>query len=177
MMPDLTHTPVLETPRLILRAPRASDLPGFVAYATGARTRFVGGPRDAYAATEKFAGMIGQWVLRGFGRFILTDRDSGAALGHAGPLQMDSAQPLELTWSLWDAASEGRGLASEAAKATTAWIFDTLRPAAVHTQIHCDNAASKAIARKLGGQAMPGVQAIMGEEYMTYSFTADGVRS
>lgn len=176
MMPELTHTPVLETPRLILRAPRSSDLPGFVAYATGARTRFVGGPRDVFAATEKFAGMIGQWVLRGFGRFILTDRDSGAALGHAGPLQMDGAQPVELTWSLWDAAAEGRGLASEAAVVTTEWTFDALRLATARTQIHADNAASHAIARKLGGQPEPMMQAIMGENFTTYSFTAEGAR-
>ncbi|SDW23065.1 GNAT family N-acetyltransferase [Roseicitreum antarcticum] len=176
MMPDLTHTPVLETPQLFLRAPRASDLPALVAYATGARTRFVGGPRDVYAATEKFAGMIGQWVLRGFGRFILTDRDSGAALGHAGPLQMDTTQPLELTWSLWDAASEGRGLASEAALATTGWVFETLTPTVAHTQIHRDNTASHAIARKLGGQVDAGAPSVMGEDFTKYSFTAEGLR-
>lgn len=176
MMPELTHTPVLETPRLILRAPRASDLPGYLAYATSGRTRFVGGARDTYAATERFASMIGQWVLRGFGRFVLTDRANGAALGHAGPLQMDDAHPVELTWSLWDATAEGRGFASEAAVATTAWAFDALKLSTARTQIHADNAASHAIARKLGGQPEPTLQALMGENYTTYSFTAKGAR-
>ena len=39
-------TPVLETPRLILRAPRLADFDGFAAYQASDRARFTGGPVD-----------------------------------------------------------------------------------------------------------------------------------
>lgn len=170
MTPALAHTPVLETARLILRAPQAGDLDAFVAYATSARTRFVGGPRTPAQAAEKFAGMIGQWVLRGFGRLVLTLRGTGTPIGHAGPLQMDGAQPPELTWSLWDAAHERQGLTLEAARAIADWSFGPLGLRHATTQIHRDNTASHRIARHVGGIARPGQGTHLGPDFVQYDF-------
>ncbi|WP_283176052.1 GNAT family N-acetyltransferase [Gemmobacter sp. 24YEA27] len=143
--------PSLTSDRLVLRAPEAGDAAAFVAFATSARARFVGGAKTAAQAFEKFAGMIGQWHLRGYGRFTITDRASGAALGHAGPLHFDPAAPVDLTWSLWSAEAEGRGVASEAAQLVQAWMVADPRFTRAVTSIHRDNHASMAIARRIGG--------------------------
>jgi RimJ/RimL family protein N-acetyltransferase len=173
MTPVLAHTPVLETARLILRAPQAGDLGAFVAYATSARTRFVGGPRTAAQAVEKFAGMIGQWVLRGYGRFTIARRDTGAPIGHAGPLMMADAAMPEFTWSLWDGAQEAQGFAREAAQAMAAWAFGPLGLTQASTVIHADNTASHRIAARLGGVARPDWPAHLGADFTSYHFTKE----
>lgn len=173
MTPTLAHTPVLHTVRLTLRAPQAADLGAFMAYATSKRTRFVGGPKTPAQAAEKFAGMIGQWVLRGFGRFILTLRDTGAPIGHAGPLQMDATQPPELTWSLWDAAHERQGLTVEVARATADWSFGPLGLRHATTQIHRDNTASHRIALHIGGKAHASHGTHLGPDFVHYDFHGD----
>lgn len=173
MTPSLAHTPLLDTARLVLRAPQADDLPAFVAYATSARTRFVGGPKTAAQAVEKFAGMIGQWVLRGYGRFTLTRRDTGAPIGHAGPLMLAEATMPEFTWSLWDAEAEGQGFAMEAAQAATAWAFGPLGLTQASTIIHVDNTASHRIAARLGGVLRPDWPAHLGPEFTSYHFTKE----
>lgn len=173
MMPALAHTPVLDTQRLVLRAPQAEDLSAFVAYATSARTRFVGGPKTAVQAVEKFAGMIGQWVLRGYGRFTITRRDTGAPIGHVGPLMLAEAAMPEFTWSLWDAEAEGQGFAQEAAQAVSVWAFGPLGLTQASTIIHADNTASHRIAARLGGVMRPDWPAHFGPEFTTYHFTKE----
>ena len=170
MMPALTHIPVLETERLVLRAPQASDLNAFTCYATSARTRYVGGPVTPAGAAQKFATMIGQWVLRGFGRFTITRRDTGAPIGHAGPFQMDAEAAPELTWSLWDLRFEGQGFASEAAQATADWVFGSLCLPRATTIIHRQNLASERIAMRLGGHATDETPAEFGPDFRYWQF-------
>lgn len=155
-VPALTGTPVLETERLILRAPRASDWPAFRDYNMSDRARYVGGPKPEFAVFEKFAGYFGHWHLRGFGRLILTARDTAEPLGHVGPLQLNERHLPELTWSLWSHAAEGKGYAFEAARAINRWLFTTLAWAEAKAEIHADNHASHALARKLGGTVIEG---------------------
>ncbi len=107
----------LETPRLILRQPKGADLPAYRAYCQSARTRFTGGPYTAAQAFDKWAAMIGHWEIRGFGRLIAAERQSGRAIGHVGALQLEDDQVLEMSWTLWSDAFEGKGLAHEAARA------------------------------------------------------------
>lgn len=172
MMPALAQTPVLTTDRLTLRAPQASDLSAYLAYATSARTQYVGGPKTPAQAAEKFAGMIGQWVLRGYGRLVMVVRATGAPIGHAGPLQFDASVPPELTWSLWDGAHEGQGLTLEAARAMQSWVFGALGLSHATTIIHRDNAASHRIAAHLAGHARPAGPTALGPDFVTYDFRA-----
>jgi ribosomal-protein-alanine N-acetyltransferase len=93
---------------------------------------------------DRFFAMAGQWALRGFGRYVMTD--GGAGFGHVGVMQTDTDAPLELTWTLWDGAREGQGYATEAARAVmAAW-----RGALLIAQVAPDNAASLRVAEKLG---------------------------
>lgn len=156
MTPALPHIPVLETERLILRAPRSEDFSPFAAYCASDRTRFVGGPKPAYAAFEKLCAMIGHWALRGFGRFVITRKDDDAVLGHVGPLQLDETRDPDMTWTLWDAAHEGRGYAHEATSAVMRWMPDATGLTTARVEIHPDNLASIRLARRLGALLVPG---------------------
>ena len=86
LRPQLIGLPVLETERLILRAPIVSDWLAFRDYRASPRTAFTGGPKPEHQAAEQFASFFGHWVLRGVGRLIAGDRATGAPLGHFGPL-------------------------------------------------------------------------------------------
>ncbi|MEM7525568.1 MAG: GNAT family N-acetyltransferase, partial [Pseudomonadota bacterium] len=59
----------LETERLVLRRPAASDRAAYTAYCVGDRSGFAGGPSTAEAATKSFYALMGQWDARGYGRW------------------------------------------------------------------------------------------------------------
>ncbi|MEX0286118.1 MAG: GNAT family N-acetyltransferase [Paracoccaceae bacterium] len=140
--------PTLTTDRLQLTQPRASDLPAFRAHRASPRTDFVGGPFTPVETFGKFATMIGHWTLRGFGRYIMRLQDQ--PIGHVGPLALEDEAPVEMTWTLWDGAYEGKGFATEAARAVTRHLIGDLgwRELAVH--IMPGNDASIRVAERLG---------------------------
>lgn len=169
--PTLTGLPVLETERLILRGPQPSDWPAFRDYRASPRTAFTGGPKKEHEAAEQFASFFGHWVMRGFGRLIAEDRATGRALGHFGPMQWQHGAQVELTWSLWTEAAEGKGIATEAATAMHGWAFQTLGLASACAEVHRDNAASHAIARRLGGQVAADLRPTWMDEAVVYLFS------
>ena len=170
LRPQLTGLPVLETERLVLRAPVAADWPAFRDYRASERTVFTGGPKKEREAAEQFTSFFGHWVLRGFGRLIIEERATGLAIGHVGPMQWEDGAQAELTWSLWTAAAEGRGLATEAATAMQAWLFGPLGLRSARAEVHRDNAASHAIARRLGGRLAPDQRPVWMDEGAIYLF-------
>lgn len=141
----------LETDRLLLRRPEASDLAAYTRYCQSARSGFVGGPFRAAQAFDKFAAMIGHWNLRGFGRFVVTDCDTGRPLGHVGAIQQALEDPVEMTWTLWGGSDEGKGLAAEACRAYLAHASATLSVRTLVARVHCDNHPSRRLAERLGG--------------------------
>jgi [ribosomal protein S5]-alanine N-acetyltransferase len=172
--PQLTGLPVLETERLILRAPRASDWPAFRDYRLSPRTAYTGGVKKPHEAAEQFASFFGHWVLRGFGRLIAEDRATGQPIGHFGPMQWEDGGEVELTWSLWTADAEGRGLATEAARAMQAWTRDVAGLTSTIAAIHRDNTASHAIARRLGGTVIEGRRPAWFDHGLVYGFGLGG---
>lgn len=142
--------PTLVTARLTLRQPQAGDLPAYVAYCGSDRTRFVGGPYDAIKAFEKLAAMIGHWTLRGFGRYVIDL--AGQPIGHVGPMALDDSDHPELTWTLWDAAQEGHGYATEAAQAVAHHLLDDLHWPGLVIHIVEENGSSRRIAERLGAR-------------------------
>lgn len=140
--PALPRT--LRTQRLTLRPFGLQDLEAYVAYYTGPRTAGVGGAKPRHVVAERFHAMAGQWTLRGFGRYAM-DLD-GQAIGHVGVIQIDDSDPPEMTWTLWDAAHEGQGYATEAARA----VMDAWTGPRLLARIERDNAPSLRIAARLG---------------------------
>ncbi len=144
----MTAVPVIETRHLILRGPRAEDWPAYRAYRLSPRSTLRG--EDEALVWLLFSGFFGHWALRGFGRFIAEDRATGRPIGHAGPFFPESWPEPELTWTLWDSAHEGRGLAYEAAAAARDWAFAALGWTTAVSYIDNGNTRSEALARRLG---------------------------
>lgn len=149
----LIGTPVLHTRRLILRAPSAADVSPFAAFMESDRARFVGGPvTEPGRAWRSWAAIIGHWAMRGFGMFTVVRADTGRAIGMAGPWFPDTWPEQEIGWSIWSVEDEGKGFASEAALATRDHAFTRLGWKTAVSYIDAGNAASLALARRLGAQ-------------------------
>jgi len=148
--PELTGTPVLETERLRLRAPRLSDFEPFVSYFGSERSRFTGGPQDRNLAWRAFCHLTGHWVHRGYGFFVLEEKDTGVALGTAGPFYPEGWPEPEIGWTLWHPEAEGKGYAQEAALAARAFVYDTLGWRTAISLIVDGNTRSEALARRMG---------------------------
>lgn len=152
MIPRLSHTPVLETERLILRAPQASDFDALRPFITSDRARFVGGgaDKDIGHAWRVLAIFAGHWHLRGFGNFVAEHRAEGRPIGSVGPWFPGDWPEQELGWTIWDAADEGRGYAHEAVVAIRRHAYADLSWSTAVSYIDPRNDRSRALAQRLG---------------------------
>jgi RimJ/RimL family protein N-acetyltransferase len=144
----------LDTPRLILRQPEPGDFPAYFAYCASPRSPMGAGCPEGEAWTY-FAALFGHWQLRGFGRYVLTRRDTGAAIGHVGPHYPAGHPEPEIAWMIWDPACEGRGFAFEAAAAARDHAFRDLGWTSAVSYIDPANARSIALAERLGARLDP----------------------
>ena len=151
----LSATPTLSTERLTLRAPVAADWPAYRDYMTSDRARWTGGPKPAPEGWRAFGHLIGHWVLRGFGLFVFHLHGEDRPLGVAGPYRPEGWPETEIGWQLWSGADEGRGYATEAARATLDHARDALRWPAAVSYIRTANAASIRVAERLGATPDP----------------------
>lgn len=141
--------PTVETERLRLRAPQWSDFDAFAAFRMSDSTKHLGGACTRTQAFDKLGEIIGHWHLRGYGRWMVADKVTDAPLGVVGCFFPDDWPEPEIAWSVFEGA-EGRGIASEAARASLAFAYDTL---GWTTAISCttpDNSRSKALAIRMG---------------------------
>ena len=142
-------TPALETERLILRKPVAADFDAEAEFMASERSRFVGGPMSREMAWRAFATLLGHWDLRGYGFFAVEDKATGAFVGRVGPWYPEGWPEPEIGWSL-GAASEGRGVAREAAEAARRYVYDDLGWSTAISLIAPENGRSIALAERLG---------------------------
>ena len=141
--------PEIETPRLRLRLPKASDFPAHVAFRASERSKGVGGPFDAASSFQHLAGIIGQWHLRGYGRWMVADKDTDTPLGVVGVYHPDDWPEPEIGWSLYEHA-EGQGIAREAATATIRHVYETLGWTRIVSLVMEDNHRSVRLAEAMG---------------------------
>ena len=153
-MTAVVSIPVLETPRLRLRAPVLADFAHHAAFHASDRSRFEGGPRDRLAAWRYWAADAALWMPRGYGPFGVEDRETGEYLGEVGIFQPEGYPGPELGWFVTSAA-EGRGIAFEAAQAVMGWLRTRLGWDEVISIIHPENARSIALGLRLGGRIDP----------------------
>ncbi|MHA7871978.1 MAG: GNAT family N-acetyltransferase [Hyphococcus sp.] len=156
-----TSAPLLETPRLRLRAHRAEDFPFFRdMWADRAVTRFIGGePRSEEDTWTKFLRMIGHWRVMGFGYWAVEARESGALIGEAGFGEFKRAMTPSIKGEpelgyAFAASSHGKGYASEAAMAVVAWGDSHLPGVRMSCIIDPAHEASVRVAEKCGFSEM-----------------------
>lgn len=141
--------PTMQTGRLTLRPMRDGDFPAYAALMASPRATFMGGPYDTRAAWGLFCHDVACWALYGHGALMLDRRDTGETVGqvglNAGPLFPET----ELGWTLYD-GHEGQGFATEGAAALRDWAWGALPVDSLVSYTHPDNAASHAVARRLG---------------------------
>lgn len=149
MKPYLTEIPIIETEHLRLRAPYASDFEAFSEFRMSERASSVGGPYTRAEAYAQFGELFGHWVLRGFGRWIVADRETDEPLGLVGLWFPEGWPEPEIAWSVFK-GGEGKGIAFEAAIAAREHAFSILGWTTAISLIVDDNPRSYALARRLG---------------------------
>jgi RimJ/RimL family protein N-acetyltransferase len=142
----------IATPRLLLRVPRAADLDPWAEMMTDEEVaRFIGGVTPRPVAWRALMTMIGSWHATGFAMFSVFEKASGRWVGRLGPWMPEGWPGPEVGWAIvrdcW-----GRGYATEGSAAAIDWAFDHLWWDRVIHSISPDNAASQAVARKLGSR-------------------------
>ena len=157
----LAGTPVIETERLVLRAPEAGDWPAFQAFLASERGQFVRtGEYDLSNTWRGFCHVIGHWVARGFGMFVFHAKGDATPLGATGPWMPETWPEREISWSVWNPVAEGRGLAFEAAGAARDYAYRSLGWTTAVSYVAEGNLRSAALARRLGAEVDPAAASI-----------------
>lgn len=143
--------PTLRTPRLLLRGFTRADVEPFAAMEADPEVRRYRGGNvlDRQQAWTSLQLHLGQWPLRGYGMFALTDAEDGGFRGFAGILHPADWPEPELAYSLarpfW-----GLGLAMEAATAVRDWAFAEVGLPTLASFILPDNLPSQRLAARIG---------------------------
>jgi len=151
MARDLDNLQIL-TPRLLLRPTQMQDFEAWAAFmADPEATRYLGGAQPRALAWRGFMTMAGAWYLQNFAMFSVIERSSMRWVGRLGPWMPEGWPGAEVGWGIvrdcW-----GQGYAAEGAAAAIDWAFDELGWSEVIHAIDPKNAASQAVARKLGSE-------------------------
>lgn len=142
--------PTLETPRLILRAPRMEDFPAYATLMASPRSIYMGGPFDHRGAWGLFCHDVALWSLCGHGALMIDVKETGICVGQVGINHGPLFPEKELGWLLYD-GFEGHGYATEAAEALRDWAFATLSLPTLVSYFDPENHRSMAVSARLGG--------------------------
>jgi RimJ/RimL family protein N-acetyltransferase len=149
--------PVLLTDRLRLRGPVRQDFADLAAmWADPEVVRFISGrPSSEGESWARLLRYIGHWHAMGFGFWIIEDRATGETLGEIGladhrrEISPQLGDSPEIGWVLKRSA-QGRGVATEAARAAVAWADLALAFPRTVCIFDPDHAVSRRVAAKLG---------------------------
>src|SRR6185312_9831331 len=146
----ISPAPILETERLILRAPAPEDFDPWAEFAADEETmRYLGGAQARSVAGRGLCTVVGAWTVRGFSMFSVIAKATERWVGRLGPWQPEDWPGTEVGWGL-SRAVWGKGYATEGAAACMDYAFDVLGwSEAIHT-IEPENRASQAVAKRLG---------------------------
>jgi RimJ/RimL family protein N-acetyltransferase len=166
------NLPVLQTPRLVLRAWTLDDAKDALAiYADWEVARFIGGqPHPDIDHTRQYLAAVikryEDWQFR-FGSWALEDKVSTRVVGAALLKPLPGVSDVEIGWHLgrgfW-----GFGFATEAAHALLAYGFDDLDLREIFAVLRADNSASRAVTKRLGMTFMGKTSAYYNAELELY---------
>lgn len=160
----------LETPRLLLRQFTEQDVEALSAMYADAETMRHMGDGRTFSADETWraiSGMLGHWLLRGYGMWAVVEKESGRMIGRVGFIEPPDWPGFELGWTiarpLW-----GRGFATEAATVALRYAREELRRDRVISLIRPANAPSIRVAEKIGHRLQGSVQ-LFEQEALIYA--------
>ena len=141
----------IESERLILRMFREYDWRGMHAhYSNPECTRHTLGRVLSEGESWRLtATLAGHWLLRGYGPYALEEKASGAMVGAVGLWYPADFPEREIKWALLP-AYQGRGYASEAARAVQEMAAEAYPGQPPISFIHRDNGASIRVALSVG---------------------------
>jgi RimJ/RimL family protein N-acetyltransferase len=143
--------PTLETPRLVLRVTQPGDFERYAEMLADPSSLHIGGPLSRHESWRRFLQMPGAWVVQGYAMFSVVEKASGRWMGQAGPWCPDGWPGTEVGYS-FHMDARGKGYATEACAAAMDYAFDTLGWDEVIHSISPENAASQAVAQRLGSR-------------------------
>lgn len=144
----------LLTTRLSLRRPVPDDVDAIFAVHSDPAT-CLHNPSDALTGREEAVELCQRWDAHwqryGYGYWVVRDRESGGTLGFCGTkrMELDGADVLNLFYR-FEAASWGRGVATEAATAVVDWVTERVPDLPVIARVRPANTASQRVATRAG---------------------------
>ncbi|WP_235940304.1 MULTISPECIES: GNAT family N-acetyltransferase [Roseobacteraceae] len=159
----LQGIPELETARLVLRAPKSEDYPDFKATFASYRSRFMGGPLNAYETWMLYAAEIGHWQIRGFGMWMIHLRETGETVGMAGGWFPAKWPEREIAWIIWPDRG-GKGYALEATQRVRQYFYDEAGWDGAVSYIDPKNLDSIRLAERLGARKDPAAATVDGSD-------------
>ena len=146
--------PTIRTDRLILRPFADADTQRYWEILTTPQVSAALYVPEGFGPERAWGQMAmwrGQFALRGTGQWAVEEKATGRMIGRSGthrPLR-DDWPGIEIGWVL-DPDRWGRGFATEAGRASVEWAFAHHDVDGLFSVILPENAASAAVARRLG---------------------------
>ena len=145
--------PEVETERLLLRAFAPGDFEAFAGMRADAEVmRYIGlpvGPQTREQARAWQEKNDRRWRDNGFGMWGVGERATGELAGWCGLSRLDDTQEVEVGYGLARRAW-GRGLATESARASLRYGFESVGLARIVAVVNPANDASRRVVEKLG---------------------------
>jgi RimJ/RimL family protein N-acetyltransferase len=149
--------PLLETPRLSLREHRREDFLACVAMWTDPQVvrHTILTPSTPQRTWMRMMSYLGHWKMMGYGYWAVEEKATGQYIGELGfaDFKREMVPSIEgipeLGWALVSSA-HGKGYATEALRAVTAWGDKTFDEPKTVCIIHPTNLASIRVAEKCG---------------------------
>lgn len=164
---------IIETERLILRKidPERDFDEWAYSMADANTVRYLGlSPMSRAEAWRSMAAAIGHWAIRGYGFFSLESKETGDWVGRVGPWHPEGWPGPEVGWTI-SPKHLRKGYATEAARASLGYAFNTLGWSRVIHVILAGNEASVGVAKKIGSEFLRSEQGLPGvtdKEVMIY---------
>lgn len=168
----------IETERLRLRMPGPDDLDELMPILADPEVmKYLGveaGTTLSRAETENLLGkMIQAWGERGWGRWMVVNKENNKVIGFCGYRSLEDTPELLYVFakSVW-----GRGLATEAARASLRYGFEELRFPRIIAATRHAHAASISVMKKIGMNYEKDVN-LFGVEGVSYVATRSGFQA
>lgn len=155
--------PVLETERLILRAPRMEDFNALADMLLGPRGKYYGDCQSREEIWSEFKQLTVTWYLSGFGAWTAVDKATGDIRGFFNIGAEPGDHEHELGYVVAENA-EGEGFALEASQAVRDYVLTTFRLPSLVSYVDEGNVRSVALAKRLGGQRDAAAEAAIAED-------------